>query len=136
MQCWAATQNICSSPHPAYFLCHRSPASAARQALLVSSSIVFSISMRAPDPSSQPSGPVHPFLPRESTPHPRNRKIASTPDPRASGQEVQRAGDRRNFFELLREDSVNCDRSKVMCVEISLCFFQLCGFQTKKKNQR
>ena len=27
MQCWAAAQNICSSPHPADFLCHRSPAS-------------------------------------------------------------------------------------------------------------
>ena len=27
MQCWAAVQNICRSPHPAYFLCHCSPAS-------------------------------------------------------------------------------------------------------------
>jgi len=40
----------------------------------------FSISMRAPDPSSRPSGPFLPFWLRESAPDPRNRILASTPD--------------------------------------------------------
>jgi len=39
---------------------------------------------------SRPS-PCSEFL-KQSTPDPRNRKIASTPDPRALGWEVQRAG--------------------------------------------
>jgi len=44
MQCWAVAQNICSSPHPAYFLCHR----------IVSSSFFFQVlcklPTRPPDP--------------------------------------------------------------------------------------
>jgi len=52
----------------------------------------FSISMRAPDPTSRPSDHFLPFLPRKSTPDSRNRKIASTPDPEASGRGVKRAG--------------------------------------------
>ena len=43
MQCWAAAQNVYTSPHPAYFLCHGSPASRgfANLSLKVSSSTVF-----------------------------------------------------------------------------------------------
>ena len=36
-------------------------------------------------------GPFSPFFAWESTPDPRNRILASTPDPRAMGREVQRA---------------------------------------------
>ena len=50
--------------------------------------VFSSISVRAPDPSSRPSGPFLSFLPRESTPDPRNRILASTLDPRALGREV------------------------------------------------
>ena len=51
---------------------------------------------RTPDPSSRPSDPFLPFLSRESTPDPRNRKTALTPDPRASGREVKRAAPMNN----------------------------------------
>ena len=87
MQCWAAAQNICSSPHPAYFLCHRSPASCGLATSPCLELVFFSISMLAPDPTSRPSGPFLPFWPRESTPDPRNRILDSTP----VGRKVQHA---------------------------------------------
>ena len=76
---------------------------AAWQAPLVSSSFVLTLFIfKAPNyvsrsffsqflcelPTPLPS--FLPFLPPESTPDPRNRILASTPDPRALGREVQR----------------------------------------------
>ena len=52
---------------------------------------LFSISMRSPHPSSRPSDPFLPILPRESTPDARNRLFASTAEAKILPRGVKRA---------------------------------------------
>jgi len=67
MQCWAAAQNICSSPHPTYFLCHRSPASCGLATSPCLELVFFPISILTPknwNTSSRPDLPtLDPFSP-------------------------------------------------------------------------